>query len=85
MFLIPVDAHSKWIEVHVVSAATSQSTMEKMCSTFATHGLPETLVTDIGSVFTSGEFEAFLDKNGIQHAMSVPYYPNWLVERAIQT
>ena len=62
MFLTLVDAHSKWIEVHVVSAATSQSTMEKMRSIFATHGLPEMLVTDNRPVFTSGEFEVFLDK-----------------------
>ncbi len=87
MFLITVDAHSKWMEVQVVGAATSQSTIEKMRATFATHGLPEILVTDNGSVFTSAEFQTFLQKNGIKHVKSAPYHPatNGLAERAVQT
>ena len=53
MYLVIVDAHSKWLEVHAMSVATSQTTMG---SIFAVHGLPEVLVTDNGSVFTSVEF-----------------------------
>ena len=45
-----VDAFSKWIEVHVVKSATSLATIDKMRSTFATHRIPEMLVTDNGSV-----------------------------------
>ena len=84
MFLLMVDAHSKWLEVHV---ATSRSTIENMRSTFATHGLSELLVTDNGSAFTSKEFEEFLQKNGIRHVTSAPYHPatNGSVERAVQT
>ena len=41
MFLIIVDAHSKWMEVHLTKSATSQVTIEKMRHTFATFGLPE--------------------------------------------
>ncbi len=52
MFLVMVVAHSKWLEVHEVSAATSQGNIDKI-SYSATHGLPEVLVTDNGSVFTS--------------------------------
>ena len=87
MFLLMVDAHSKWLEVHIVNKATSQSTIEKMRATFATHGLPEMLVTDNGTAFTSSEFEAFLQKNGIRHVKSAPYHPatNGLAERAVQT
>ena len=44
MFLILVDAHSKWLDIHIVNSATSSSTIKKMRSTFATHGLPEMLV-----------------------------------------
>ena len=86
MFLLLIDAHSKWMEVHIVASATSASTMEKMRVTFATHGLPETLVTDNGSVFTSAEFQEFLKKNGIRHVTSAPYHPasNGLAERAVQ-
>ena len=87
MFLLMVDAHSKWLEVHIVNKATSMSTIEKMRFTFATHGLPEMLVTDNGTAFTSREFEVFLQKNGIRHVKSAPYHPvtNGLAERAVQT
>ena len=87
MVLIIVDAHSKWIEALVVNSATSQTTMAKLCSVFATLGLPETLVSDNGSVFTSSEFKSFVKGNGIQHLTSAPYHPasNGLAERAVQT
>ncbi len=87
MFLVFVDAYSKWLEVHEVSAATSQGTIDKMSSSFATHGLPEVLVTDNGSVFNTLESEEFLLRHGIRHVTSAPYHPatNGLAERAVQT
>ena len=75
MFLILVDAHSKWMEVAVMSSATSTSTIERMRVMFATHGLPEVLVTNNGSVFTSQEFEEFIKKNGIRHVKFSLYLP----------
>ena len=87
MFLIMVDAHSKWLEIHAVSSATSAITIDKMRTVFATHGLPEIIVSDNGSVFTSSEFDSFCKKNGIKHITSSPYHPstNGLAERAVQT
>lgn len=41
MFLILVDAHTKWLDIHVTSTATSKVTIEEMCSTLAMLGLPE--------------------------------------------
>ena len=41
MFLILIDEHSKWMEVHMTKSSTSLATIEKMWSTFATLGLPE--------------------------------------------
>ena len=54
---------------------------------FATHGLPEMLVTDNASYFTSQEFQDFAKLNGIRHVTSAPYHPapNGLAERAVQT
>jgi len=54
---------------------------------FATHGIPETIVTGNGSVFTSHEFQQFMDMNGIKHLTTAPYHPasNGLAERAVQT
>ena len=86
-FLLLVDAHSKWIEVRPVNNATSIITIDQLRSIFTTHGLPEMLVTDNGTVFTSDEFNRFTKQNGIRHVRSVPYHPasNGLVERAVQT
>ena len=87
MFLIIIDAYSKWIEVHPVNTATSRVTIEKLRSTFAIHGLPMTIVSDNGSNFCSEEFEEFMTKNGIHHRRTAPYHPasNGLAERAVQT
>ena len=67
------------------SSATSAATIQKMKASFASHGLPVTLVTDNGSIFTSQEFEDFLTKNGIRHIKTSPYHPasNGLIERAV--
>ena len=87
MILVMVDAHSKWLEALLVSSATSQSTIEKLRVVFATHGLPEVLVSDNGPAFTSTEFNTFTESNGIKHLMSPPHHPasNGLAERAVQT
>ena len=87
MFLITVDAHSKWLEAHVVETPTSAGTIQKLRQMFATHGIPETIVSDNGSVFTSKEFTQFTNMNGIKHLTTAPYHPasNGLAERAVQT
>jgi len=86
-FLILVDSHSKSIEVRPVNNATSTVTIGQLRSIFATHVLPEILVTDNGTVFTSDEFTRFVKQNGIRHVRSAPYHPasNGLVERVVQT
>ena len=87
MLLLIIDAHSKWLDIHCVNSGTSSVTKDKMRSTFASHGLPEIVVSDNGSNFVSSEFKSFLQKNGIKHITSAPYHPstNGLVERAVQT
>ena len=87
MFLLIVDSHSKWIDVHITSTSTTAVTIEKLQLTFSSLGLPEILVTDNGSSFTSSEFIDFVKVNGIQHVRTVPYHPasNGLAERAVQT
>ena len=86
-FLLVVDAHSKWIEVGIVSLATSTSTIQKLRAIFSTHGLPEVIVSDNGTVFTSTEFQEFVKRNNIKHIRTAPYHPssNGQVERAVQT
>ena len=87
MFLLVIDAHSKWLEVCPMNTATSFTTIEKLRKLIATHGLPETVVTDNGAVFTSKEFQEYMEANGIVLIHTAPYHPasNGLVERAVQT
>ena len=87
MFLVIVDAHTKWLEVHVTQTSTAAVTIQKLQQTFATLGLPETVVSDNGSAFTSHEFQEFMKQNGIAHVKNSPYHPssNGLAERAVQT
>ncbi|CAC5412765.1 unnamed protein product [Mytilus coruscus] len=87
MFLVCVDAHSKYLDVHVVNSATSANTIEKLRTMFAIHGLPESIVSDNGTPFASQEFQDFVQRNGIKHIRSTPYQPstNGLAERAVQT
>ena len=86
MILVVVDAYSKWIEAKVVHSATTQVTIEQLRGLFATHGLPETIVSDNGTCFTSAEFKQFVTRNNIQHITSPAYHPssNGLAERAVQ-
>ena len=87
MFLIIVDAHSKWPEVIVMPSTTSQRTTVVLSTYFARYGLPEQLVSDNGPQFTSHEFETFIQQQGIKHIKSAPYHPstNGLAERFVQT
>ena len=87
IILIIVDAHSKYIDAHVVASATTSATITKLRHTFAVLGLPITIVSDNGSCFTSDEFEQFCRANGIKHVKWSPYHPssNGLTERAVQT
>lgn len=85
MFLIVVDAHSKWLEVFPMKTATSETTICKLRTLFSQFGLPEHIVTDNGSQFTSAQFKNFLRKNNIRHTCSAPGHPatNGLAERYV--
>ena len=87
MFIILVDAHSKWLEVGITPSTSSTNAISFLRSTFATHGLPELLVSDNGSAFTSQEFKTFVSRNGFRHTRCAAYHPssNGLAERAVQT
>ncbi|CAC5370948.1 Uncharacterized protein K02A2.6 [Mytilus coruscus] len=87
MFLIVVDAHSKWIDVIRMSSTTSEKTINALRCLFSSHGIPTEIVSDNGPQFTSSEFETFLKKNGVKHILSAPYHPfsNGEAERAVRT
>lgn len=85
MFLVVIDAHTKWIEVYPTTTSTSANTISKLRTASTAFGLPDTVVSDNGPAFASSEFKWFLYSNGIQHITSAPYHhaSNGLAERAI--
>ena len=87
MFLIVTDAHSKWLEVKILSKITAQDTILELRDVFSYFGLPDHIVTDNGPTFTSSEFRAFMSGNGIKHITVSPYHPssNGLAERCVQS
>ena len=87
MFLIVVDAHSKWPEVIEMTTTTAIKTVRVVRQLFAHYGLPLQVVTDNGPQFVSEEFKQFLKLNGVKHITSSPYHPatNGLAERFVQS
>ena len=81
-FLVVVDAHSKWPEVFQMASTSTTKTITYLRQLFATHGIPEQLVSDNGPQFTSEEFAKFMKRNSIKHIRCAPYHPssNGLVE-----
>lgn len=87
MFMLLVDAHSKWPEILEMTSTTADNTIATLRRVFSACGLPEQLVTDNGPQFVSSEFADFMQANGIKHIRTAPYHPasNGAVERLVQT
>ena len=87
MWLLIIDAHSKWIEVFQMSSTSSVATIQKLREVFSRFGLPDRVISDNAPNFISAEFIEFMKNNGIKHSTSVPYHPasNGLAERAVKT
>ncbi|UYV66983.1 K02A2.6-like [Cordylochernes scorpioides] len=86
MFLVIVDAYTKWLEIFILKEITSRTIIYHLRQVFARFGLPELLVTDNGRQFVSKEFEEFTKMNGIRHTKTSPYNPstNGLAERYVR-
>lgn len=87
MFMIVVDAYSKWLEVYKMTQITSAATITRLKRLFASYGVPEQIVTDNATTFTSDEFQQFVKRNGILHTTGAPRHPatNGLAERYVAT
>nr|XP_024219676.1 uncharacterized protein K02A2.6-like [Halyomorpha halys] len=83
---ILIDAKSKWPVVRISkSPPTSASTIEYLQDIFIVHGLPEIMVSDNASIFTSSEFIEFCESNGIRRSFIAPGHPqtNGQVQRYV--
>lgn len=83
VLLTIIDLHSRFPEVFILNRGTTHEILGCLRSVFARFGLPQTLISDNGTVFASQEFGNFLDSCGIVHVFSSLYHPrgNSTVER----
>ncbi|XP_060115356.1 uncharacterized protein K02A2.6-like, partial [Heteronotia binoei] len=87
LFFILVDAHTKWLEVIPVTSTSTAAAVRALRRVLCTHGIPDTLVTDNGTAFTSREFREFTERYLIRHIRSAPFHPatNGQAERMVRT
>jgi len=87
MFLIILDAHSKWPEVIQMTSTSAEQTVMALQQLFTNYGLPQQIVSDNGPQFTAVDFQQFLKKNGVKHIRITPYHPssNGLAVRFVRT
>ena len=87
MFLVTVDAFSKWPHVVPMASTTVSKTISALEQMFSLYGIPGHVVTDNGPQFASGDFAVFLNSQGVCHMRSAPYHPatNGLAEHFVQS
>ena len=85
MYLIIIDAYSKYLEIFPIIRTDTSRTIEKLKQLFSIFSLPQHIVTDNGPQFISEEFKQFLWNNDIKHTKTAPKHPasNALAERYV--
>ncbi|RVE46453.1 hypothetical protein evm_008920 [Chilo suppressalis] len=87
IYLVVIDARTKWLEVFQVPSTSATHTISRLSELFARWGLPKQIVSDNGPPFTSKELHIFLSNRGITHIFTAPYHPasNGAAENAVRT
>lgn len=76
-FLIVIDAKSRWAEMRITrNAPTTGISIKLLSDIFASHGYPVIMVSDNATVFTSGDFKSYCNKNGIFQKLIAPGHPS---------
>ena len=61
MWLIMVDATTKWPEVKALKTTNALATVTSLSAIFGRYGIPEVVVTDNGPQFVSDVFKRFCE------------------------
>jgi hypothetical protein len=82
--LVAIDKFTKWIEYKPIAPLTSAKKVEFIQDIIFRFGIPNSIITDLGSNFTSSEFFDFCEQRSIQIKYASVAHPraNGQVERA---
>jgi transposase InsO family protein len=73
--LVCIDACTKFIWIFPVREASTATVIQALDFIFATFGVPENLVSDNATQFTSRNFRRMCFARGIRHVTTTPFYP----------
>ena len=79
--------YSRYNDVTYLPSLTSATVIGKLKNFFSHHGVPDTVVSDNGTQFTSAEFRTCADRWNFNHVTSSPHYSqsNGAAERVVKT
>lgn len=82
--LVAVDNLTKFVKLYPMRNTQTRHVLNSLSSMFQTFGLPERIISDRGTAFTSKSFENFCLERGIKHTLNAVQHPNanGQVERA---
>ena len=85
-FLITVDYWSNYFEIDELSNTNALQVIKCLRRHFATHGIPDVVITDNGPQFSSDAFANFSADWMFKHTTTSPYWPkaNGMVESAVK-
>ena len=85
--MVCVDAGTKWITLMACESETARNACKLIAKVMNTQGRMVEVVTDQGTAYNSGEFQAFCRGYGISHKMTAPQQSqsNGMVERVNRT
>ena len=86
-YLIVVDYFSRYVEISKLCTTIAAGVIANLKSIFARHGIPEVVVSDNGSQFTSATFAEFAQSYAFAHLTTSRQYSqsNGEAERAVKT
>ena len=74
--LVATDYFTKWVEVKSYAELTSREVCNFVEENIVTRfGMPKTIITDNGTIFTSDRLKEYTSKLNIRLEQSTPYYP----------